>query len=85
VIAEPPFTDRAPQAALAQAIAAHGLADIAALAVTSAKAGGGGNMWIAASGITADVATVDEGTMREAEIWVGRNSVQVQPRFGTAD
>jgi hypothetical protein len=45
--------------ALAQAIATHGMVDVAALQVATAKAGGGGDMWVGHSGANAEVATVD--------------------------
>jgi hypothetical protein len=59
-----------PQAAPTQAIAAHGVVAVAALDVTTAKSGSGGDMWVRSSGAKAEVATVDEVTDRKAEIWV---------------
>jgi hypothetical protein len=67
------------QVAPAQAIAAHGVVDIAALDVTTAKAGGGGDMWVGASGgchFKSEMATVDED-IREAEVWCDREDVQI--------
>jgi hypothetical protein len=63
----------------AQAIVAHGVADVAARDVTTAKAGDGGDMWAGASIAKVEVATVDEVTIKEAEIWVDRDGVEVHP------
>jgi hypothetical protein len=68
------------QATAAEAIAAHGVADVAALDVTTTKASGGRDVWIGASGDKAEVATVDEVAVGEAEIWGDRDGVQVSPR-----
>jgi hypothetical protein len=64
------------QAAPAQAIPTHGLADVADLDVTTAKAGGGGT-WVVSSGAKAGVATVDEVAIKEAEIRVYGDGVHV--------
>jgi hypothetical protein len=54
--------------------------DVAALDVTTTKASGGGDVWVGASGAMAEVATVDEVTVGEAEIRGDRDGVQVSPR-----
>jgi hypothetical protein len=48
------------RSAAAKAIAAHGVVDVAALDMTTAKASGGGDMQIGARSAKAEVATVDE-------------------------
>jgi hypothetical protein len=65
------------RAAPAQAIVTHGVVDVAALDATTTDAGGDEYMWVGASGVKAEVATVDELANREAGIRVDRNSVQV--------
>jgi hypothetical protein len=40
------------RAAAAEAIAAHGVVDVAALEVTTTKASGGGDVWVGASGVS---------------------------------
>jgi hypothetical protein len=62
------------QAAPAQAIATHGVVD-----VTPTKTSGGGDMRVGASIAKAEVETVDEVAVREAEIRVDWDSVQVNP------
>jgi hypothetical protein len=52
----------------AQAIETHCGMDVAALDVTTAKAGGCLGMWVGASVAEAEGATVDEAAIREAEI-----------------
>jgi hypothetical protein len=54
------------RAAPAQAIAAHGVVDIAALDVMTTKASGGGDVRVGASGAESKVAAVDEVTIGEA-------------------
>jgi hypothetical protein len=66
-------------AAPAEAIAAHGVADVASLDVTTTKASGGGDVRVGAGCAKADVATVDEVTVGEAEIRGDRDGVQVGP------
>jgi hypothetical protein len=56
----------------------HGIVDVAAMDVTTAKAGGGRNMWVGASGTAAEVATVSEVTI-EVEILVDWDRVLVRP------
>jgi hypothetical protein len=48
------------RASAAEAIADHGVVDVAALDVTSTKAGGGGDMRVGASCAMAEVETVDK-------------------------
>jgi hypothetical protein len=67
------------RATAAQAIAAHGVVDVAALDVTTTKASGGGDVRVGASCAKAEVATVDEVAVGEAEIRVDRDGVQVSP------
>jgi hypothetical protein len=68
------------RAAAAEAIAAHGVVDVAALDVTTTKASGRGDVGVGASRAKAEVATVDEVAVGEAEIRVDRDGVQVSPR-----
>jgi hypothetical protein len=56
------------RAAPAQAIATHGVVDIAALVVTPTKRTGGGDMWVGASHAKSEVASVDEVPFGDAEI-----------------
>jgi hypothetical protein len=65
------------QAALARAIATHGVVNVAALSVT--KADDGRAMWVGASGAKAEVVAVDEVTTREAEIQNDWDGVQLSP------
>jgi hypothetical protein len=58
-----------------QAIAT-GLVDVAAVDVMTAKAAGGGEMWVGASGVKVEVGTIDGVTMRDAEVLVGWDGVQ---------
>jgi hypothetical protein len=51
-------------AATAQAIATYGVVDVAVLDVKTTTARGGCDMWVGASGAKAEVATVDEVTVR---------------------
>jgi hypothetical protein len=60
--------DMSTRAAPALAIATHGVVDIAALDVMPTKKSGGGDMWVGASSTKAEVATVDEVAVGEAEI-----------------
>jgi hypothetical protein len=60
------------RAASAQTIATHGMVDVAALDVTPTKTSGGGDMRVGPSSAKAEVATVDEVTVGEAEIRVDR-------------
>jgi hypothetical protein len=66
------------KAAPAQALATHGVVAVAALVVATAMAGGGGDMWNGASDAQAEVATVDEVTIREVDMWVDPDGVQVR-------
>jgi hypothetical protein len=66
--------------AAAEAIAAHGVVDVAALDVTTTKASGGGDVRVGASCAKAEVATVDEVGVGEPEIGGDRDGVQVSPR-----
>jgi hypothetical protein len=52
---------------------------VATLDVTTAKAGFGGDVWVGYSGAKAEMATVDEVTIGEAEIGVDRDGFQVSP------
>jgi hypothetical protein len=52
---------------------------VTTLDVTTAKAGFGGNVWVGYSGAKVEMATVDEVTIRDAEIGVDRDCVQVSP------
>jgi hypothetical protein len=56
------------QAAPTQAIATHGVVNVAALDVTTIKTCGGGDMWVDASSYKAEVASVDDVAVREANI-----------------
>jgi hypothetical protein len=67
------------RAAAAEAIAAHGVVDVAALDVTTTKESCGGDVRVGASGAKAEVATVDEVAVREAEVRGHRDGVQVSP------
>jgi hypothetical protein len=57
---------RATRAVPTQAIATHGLVDVAALDITNAIVGGDGDMWGGASGTRAVVRPVDEVSIRDA-------------------
>jgi hypothetical protein len=61
------------QAAPAEAIATQGVINIAALYVTPTKTSGGGDPWVGACSAKAEVATVDEVAVGEAEMRVDRN------------
>jgi hypothetical protein len=65
--------------AAAEAIAAHGVVDVAALDVTTAEASGGGDVRVGASCAKAEVATVDDVAVRETEIRGDRDGVQASP------
>jgi hypothetical protein len=67
------------RAAPAQAIATHGVVDIAGLDVTSTKTSSGRDMWVGASSAKAEMATVDEVAIGEPQIRVDRDGVQVSP------
>jgi hypothetical protein len=67
------------RAAAAEAIAAHGVVDVAALDVTTTNGSGGGDVRVGASGTKAEVAAVDEVAITEAEIRGDRDGVQVSP------
>jgi hypothetical protein len=67
------------RAAPALAIATHGVVDVAALDVTTTKTGGGADIWVVASSAKAEVATVDEVAIREAEIRIDWDGVRVSP------
>jgi hypothetical protein len=67
------------RAAPAQAIAAHGVVDVAALDVATTKASCGGDVRVGASCASSKVATVDEVAIGEAEIRGDRDGVQVKP------
>jgi hypothetical protein len=73
------------RAAPAEAIATHGVVDVAALDVTTTKASGSGYMRIGAGCTKAEVATVDEVAIREAEIRGDWDGVQVSPRVPALD
>jgi hypothetical protein len=66
-------------AAIAEEITTHGVVEIAALVVTTTKTSGGGDMRVGASCAKAEVPTVDEVAVREAEIRVDWDAVQVSP------
>jgi hypothetical protein len=68
------------QAAPAQAIATHGVVHIAALDVTPTKTSGDRDMWVGSSSAKAEMATIDEVAIGEAEVRVDRDGVQVSPR-----
>jgi hypothetical protein len=42
-------------------------------------------MWVGANGAKAEVPFVDEVTIREAEIWADRDSIQVHPSVPELD
>jgi hypothetical protein len=67
------------RAAPAEAIAAHGVIDVAALDGPTIKASCGGDVWVGASCVKSKVATVDEVAIREAGIWGDWDGVQVSP------
>jgi hypothetical protein len=54
-------------AAPAQEIATDGMVDIAAVDLMTAKAGGGGDMWVGANGTKAEVATSDAVAIRHQQ------------------
>jgi hypothetical protein len=66
------------QAAATEAIAAHGVVDIAALDATTTKASGG-DVRVGSSCTKAQVATVDEVAVGGAEIQGDRDGVQMSP------
>jgi hypothetical protein len=68
------------QSAPAQAITTHGMFDIATLDVNITRTSVGGDVWVGASSAKAEVATVDEVAVKEAETRVDRGGVQVSPR-----
>jgi hypothetical protein len=70
---------REPRTASAQAIATHGVVNIAALDVPPKETSGGGDVRVGASRPKAKVATVDEIAVGEAEIRVHRDRVQLSP------
>jgi hypothetical protein len=53
--------------------------DQAALDVTTTKAGGVGDRLVFASGVNAEMATVDKVVIREAEIQADRDRFRVSP------
>jgi hypothetical protein len=53
--------------------------DIAALDVMPTKASGGGDMWVSASSVNAEVATSDVIALEASEIRVDGDGVQVTP------
>jgi hypothetical protein len=57
---------------------AHGVVDVAALDVTTARAGGGRDTCVDASSVK-KVVTVDEVTIRHAEIHVDRDCAELCP------
>jgi hypothetical protein len=63
-----------------QAIATHGVVDIAALDEAYTKASGGGYMQVGATCAVAEVATADEVAVQELEILADQDGVQVSPR-----
>jgi hypothetical protein len=67
------------RAAPAQVFATDGVVDITALDVTTTKASGGGDVRAGARYAKAEVATVDEVAVREAQICGDRDGVQVSP------
>jgi hypothetical protein len=67
------------RAAAAEALAYHGVVDVAALDVTTRNASGGGDVRVVASCAKAEVATVDEVAVGETEIRGDRDGVQVSP------
>jgi hypothetical protein len=67
------------RAAPAEAIAAHGVVDVAALDVTKTKASGGGDVRVGASCANAEVGTLHEGAVGETEIRGDWDGVQVSP------
>jgi hypothetical protein len=66
--------------ARAQVIATHGVVNVTAQDVAFTKVGGGRDMRVGADSAKAEVATVDEVTVREAEIQIDRDGVQVSLR-----
>jgi hypothetical protein len=58
------------RAAPTQVIAPHGVVDGTALDVRNAELGGGGDMWVGASGAKAEEATIDAVTIRVTEALV---------------
>jgi hypothetical protein len=73
------------RAAPTQAIATHGAVNVAALDQTTTKAGGDGDMRVGASSAKAEVATIDEVAVRDAEIRLDWEGVQVSPRVPALD
>jgi hypothetical protein len=67
------------QSAPAEAIATHGVVDVAALDVKTTKASGSGYMRIGAGCAKAVVATIHEVAIREAEVRVDWDGFQVSP------
>jgi hypothetical protein len=63
-----------------QAFALYGVVDVAALDVTTTKAGAGRDTWVGCSGAKAEVATVDKVTIEEAKIRVDQDGLPVSPR-----
>jgi hypothetical protein len=53
--------------------------DIAALDVMTIQTSGGWDMWVAASSVKAEVATIDEVAFRGADVGVDRDGVQGKP------
>jgi hypothetical protein len=66
------------QAASTQTIESHDVIDVAA-DVSTKKQGGGEEMWVGASGVKEEVATVDEVTIREAKIRIDWDNARVSP------
>jgi hypothetical protein len=62
-----------------QVIATHGVVDVAALDVTNATVGDGGDMWVDTSDAKAEVAIVEEVAIREAGIVIDWNGVEASP------
>jgi uracil-DNA glycosylase len=63
----------------APTITAHCVVNVTALDVKATKAGSGGDMWVGASGAKVEAGTIDKVTIREAEVWVARDSVCARP------
>jgi hypothetical protein len=61
------------------------MVDVAALDVATAKASGGGDMWVSASGTKTEVATADEFTIRDPEKQADWDGVQGAYHAGTGD
>jgi hypothetical protein len=57
---------------------------MAAVDVTTTKVGGGGDMWVGASGSKAGAATTDEVTITAAQIW-HQEGVEVCPSVPTLE